>query len=280
MKLLKGKKISEKILNSLKNKIKKEKLKPALAVVLVGDNIASRIYVSLKEKAAGKIGIKFYLHKFSAKAKEMEIIKSIKKLNTDKKISGIIVQLPLPKNLNTQKIINAIDPKKDADGFSAFGRPAEGWHQKDKIEPVLPKAIMKILEIKNLRLNLRFRGAMIVANSEKFGKIMVASLKQKKISGVYILAKEIKKNRIKIKKADVVISAVGKPGLIRGDMIKKGAIVIDAGITKKGKKVLGDVDFTSVKTKASYITPVPGGVGPVTIACLLENVYLLSKKSH
>lgn len=279
MKLLIGKKISEDILIGLRSRISRKKTKLGLAVILIGKNPASDIYAKLKEKAAKKIGIKFYLHKFKRSAKKKKIIEKIKKLNNNQKINGIIVQLPLPKKFHAQKIINAIDPRKDADGFNPQNIKLF-LNGKGEIFPVLPKAIMKILEaVPRARLS-EAKKAVIAANSKLFGEAMKTALKQKNIKANYILAKAIKKELIKIRSADIVISVVGKPGFIKGEMIKKGAIIIDAGITKRGKKVLGDVDFNSVKNKASYLTPVPGGVGPVTIACLLKNVYLLSKKSH
>ncbi|OGI16582.1 MAG: hypothetical protein A3J63_01900 [Candidatus Moranbacteria bacterium RIFCSPHIGHO2_02_FULL_40_12b] len=275
MKLLKGKLIAEKILNNLKLEIKRRGIKPGLAVVLIGDDKASRIYVNLKKKAARKVGVGFYIFKFGDKAEENKIIKKIKDLNADKKISGIIVQFPLPKKFNTQKIINAIDLKKDADGFSAKGG--------GKISPVFPAAIVKLINqafpkvqpSEFLRLNLR---SVIIANSEIFGRTIKSMLEEKNIAAEYFLYKNIKKNIIKIKNADIIVSAIGIPKLIKGDMIKKGAIIIDGGITKKGKKVLGDADYKSVKNTAGWLSPVPGGVGPVTVACLLENVYILSKK--
>lgn len=268
MKLLKGKNIADKILSKIKAKIRKEKIKPILAVVLIGENKASRIYVNLKKKAAKKIGIGFRLYKFSKNSSEAEIIKKIKELNGDKKISGIIIQLPLPKKFNAQKIINAINPKKDADGFSA----------KSIVDPVFPKAIMNMLEAVPRAKLLENKKCLVIANSERFGKVMAATLKKKKIKAEYILYKNYKKSLPAVRQADIIISAVGKPDLMKGAMIKKGAIIIDGGITKVGKKVLGDADFKSVKNIAGYLSPVPGGVGPVTIACLLENVYLLAKK--
>lgn len=271
MKLLKGKRISEKILKTLKNRIKREKLKPTLAVFLVGEDKASEIYVNLKSKAAEHVGIKFLLLKFKKTEREAKIIQKIEELNKNKKISGIIVQLPLLKKFNTQKIINTIDPAKDVDGFHPknlkyflSGQP--------EICPVFPMAIMKFLKPSF------GKKAVVIAHSKKFGEIMIAALKKKKVKATYILQKEANKNLVEIKRADIIISAVGQPGLIKGDMIKKGAIIIDGGITKVKKKVLGDVDFYSVKNTANYLTPVPGGVGPVTIACLLENVYLAAKK--
>lgn len=273
MKLLRGKKIAGKILADLKKAVKRENLKPALAVVLAGENKASRVYVGLKKRAAKNIGINFYLCKFKESEEEATIIGKIKELNEDKKIHGIIVQLPLPKKLNTQKIINIILPEKDADGFSAKGGSALGGHPL----PVFPHAIMLLIE--SSKQKLQGRRAIVVVNSKIFGETMIATLKQKGMKAEYILSEKIKNNLSKIKNADILISAVGKPGLIKGAMIKKGAIIVDGGITKIGKKILGDVDFESVKNKAAYISPVPGGVGPVTIACLLESIYLLSKKS-
>lgn len=273
--LLKGKKISDKILEDLKIRIRKEKLKPGLAVVLVGKNPASEIYVRLKKKAAGKVGIIFHLYRFPEKSKEAAIIGKIRKLSSDKKISGIIVQLPLPGALNRQRIISAIDRKKDADGFhpknpSLFSRGSK------EIFPVLPKTIVKILEFS--KVNLKNKKALIIANSIEFGGTMKKALRSKKIRATYILARDLKKYPSKVKNSDIIVTLVGRPGLITGNMLKEGVMVVDGGITKVGKKVLGDVDLKSVQNKASYVTPVPGGVGPVTIACLLENVYLLSKK--
>lgn len=272
MKLLKGKKIADEILKKIKGEIKKSSLQPALAVILIGNDKASHLYVNLKRKAAQKIGIKFQLVRFSEKVKEEEIIQKIKELNADKKISGIIVQLPLSKKLSTQKIIDAIDLQKDVDGFSSKNNAS--------LQPVFPQAIIEMLSAIFLKVPFRKEArAVVIANSEIFGEVMVDTLKKKKISGEYILSNKLKESIKKIQEADIIISAVGKPGLITDKMIKKDAIIIDGGITKKGKKVFGDVDFKSVKNVASYITPVPGGVGPVTIACLLKNTYLAIKKS-
>jgi methylenetetrahydrofolate dehydrogenase (NADP+)/methenyltetrahydrofolate cyclohydrolase len=274
MRLLKGKEVADKILKNLKEAIKKEKVKPCLAVILVGEDSASKIYVELKKKAAKAIGIDFYLHKFKKLTKTSEIVDKIKELNVNEKIHGIIVQLPLPKKTNTQKIINTIFLEKDADGFSAKSEAVFGGQAR----PVFPAAIIKLLESSGA--SLRNKKAIVIANSKIFGETMLVALKQEKIRGKYILYKNHEKNLLAIKKADLVITAVGKPNFLKGDMVKKGAIIVDGGITKIGKKVLGDVDFESVKNKASCVSPVPGGVGPVTIACLLENVYFLNKKSQ
>lgn len=281
MKLLKGKKVADKILKEIERNIKKYNLKPSLAVVLVGDDKASEIYVRLKEKAAERIGIGFRLFRFKKSESEKIIINKLSDLNKNKNISGIIVQLPLPKKFNTQKIINSINIQKDVDGFSAKGGSALGGYPLKSFtgfQPVFPHAIIKLLEaIPRARLSERCKAVALV-NSKKFGKVMIAALTKKKIKARYVLYEEIKKNPKIIKQADIIISAIGKPGLINSEMIKKGAIIIDGGITKIDEKVLGDADFESVKKVAGYLSPVPGGVGPVTIACLLENVYIASKK--
>lgn len=276
MKLLKGKIIADKILSKISLEIKGGKIAPVLAVILIGKNKASETYVELKEKAARKVGIGFYLFRFSEKSKESEIIQKIKELNRNKEISGIIVQLPLPGKFNAQKIINAIDPKKDADGFHPENIKLF-LQGKGSVDPVFPKAIVKMIE--SVNVDLKGKKAIVVANSEKFGRTMKVALGKDKISAEYLLQKNFKKYFSVIALADIIISAIGNPGVIKSGMVKKGAIVVDGGIAKKGKKVLGDVNFDSVKNVAGYLSPVPGGVGPVTVACLLENVYLLSKKS-
>jgi methylenetetrahydrofolate dehydrogenase (NADP+)/methenyltetrahydrofolate cyclohydrolase len=263
MKLLKGKIVAEKILGELRKKIAKRRIKPGLAVVLVGENKASDIYVSLKQRAAGRVDMDFWVLKFSARSAEKDILQAIKELNQDENINGIIVQLPLPKKFNTQKIISAIDSKKDADGFSGMN-------------PVFPMAIWKLLESSGKEL--KNKKAVVIANSEIFGEMMVKVLKNKKIKAEYILSKNIKGQIPNIKSADIIVTAIGKPKFLKGTMLKKGAIVIDGGISKQEKRVLGDVDFGSISKVAGALSPVPGGVGPVTIACLLENVVRLSKK--
>lgn len=274
MKLLKGRKIANEILADVKLKIKKQKLEPRLAVILVGENKASKLYIELKAQAAKKVGIKLILYKFKSGAKEKDIIKLIKLLNKDKKINGILVQLPLLKKYHTQKIIGAINSQKDADGFSAkSGHPSKNFI---KPLPVFPAAIIKLLE--STRINLKNKKGIVISNSDIFGKIMIKAMEKGKIKAIYLLSKNFKKNIDKIKSSDILITAVGKPGIINGKIIKKGAVVIDGGIAKRGKKVLGDVDFNSVAGIAGYLSPVPGGVGPVTIACLLENVYQLALK--
>lgn len=279
MKLLKGKEIADKILENIKQKIEKEKLDVGLAVILVGKNKASDIYVRLKKEAAEKIGINFYLFKFKKSEENLEnkTIKKITDLNTNKKISGIIVQLPLPGELNTQKIISSISPHKDVDGFHPENIKLF-LGNREIIWPVFPKAIIKMIE----SASVKFSGkkVVVVANSEKFGKIMTETLRRKNIKADRILTGDIKKNISIIKQADIIVTACGIPRLIKGEMIKKGVIIIDGGIAKKGNKVFGDVDMESVKNIAAFLSPVPGGVGSVTVACLLENVYLITLNKY
>jgi len=279
MKFIKGKKISEEISKNIKCRIKKEKLDIGLAVVLVGENKASKIYTRLKKKAAEKVGINFFKCEFNDKGDrnnlENRVIEKIKELNVDEKVSGMIVQLPLPEGLDMRKIINSIDPQKDADGFHPENVKLF-FENKDRIWPVFPKAIIKMIESAGVKLGEK--KAVIIANSEKFGEIMVEVLKRKNIKAEYILVGNVKKNLHIIKQADIIVTACGIPGLVKGGMIKKGAVIIDGGIAKKGKKVWGDVDIESVKNIIGYVSPVPGGVGPVTVACLLENVLILGEK--
>jgi len=270
MKLLEGKKVADKILDKIKKDIKKSQRKPSLAVVLIGNDKASELYVKIKKEEAKKVRIDFFLFRFKENSSEKKVIEKIRNLNRDRKISGIIVQLPLPKKINTQKIISSVSSLKDVDGFSANGK-----NSKSVLKPVFPMAIIKLLESSGQKIDNK--KAIVISNSKLFGEVMSKALREKKMKSGYILKKEIKNNLAKIKRADILVSAVGSRGIIKGEMIKSGAIVIDGGIAKEKNKVFGDVDFKSVKNIAGFLTPVPGGVGPVTVACLLKNVYLASK---
>lgn len=274
MKILDGKKISEKILDNISKDLKKNKSKPGLAVILTGNDKASELYVKIKKEKAKKVGINFLLFRFKEKSDEKIILEKIKSLNDEKKINGIIVQLPLPKKFHTQKIIDAINPVKDVDGFHPENIKLF-LEKRGEIFPVFPQAIFKLIE--SSKQNLRNKKAIIISNSKLFGEIMLEALKKEDIKAKYILKKEISDNLEKIKKADILISAVGNREIIKGDMVKSGVIIIDGGISKKGKKVFGDVDFKSVEHLKGFISPVPGGAGPMTVACLLENVFLAFK---
>lgn len=265
MKLLYGKPIADKILDRLKSDILRSDKKPGLAVILVGDDEASHLYVSLKEKKAQEIGINFSKFNLAENVSENDIIDLIQKLNDDENTHGIIVQLPLPKNFDTEKIISKINPKKDADGFS----------DKSELIPVFPHAILLLMESSGE--TLENKKAAIIANSDEFGKVMAGTLLKRNIPAEYFISRHMLSNLDKVKDADIVISAVGSYGFLKGEMLKDEVIVIDGGIEKVNGKVMGDIDFASIEPKNGFLTPVPGGVGPVTIACLLENTYLAFK---
>lgn len=270
MKLLYGKPIAQEILDRLKSAIFQCDQKPGLAVVLVGDDSASHIYVNLKEKAAREIGMAFFRFQFEKTVEEKMILETLAEINADERIHGVIVQLPLPAHFDTQKIIDAIQVRKDADGFHPENT-ARFLAGNGLLWPVFPHAIVKL--IKGSGEDLAGKKGVVLANSAEFGSVMCAALEREKIDAEYVLREELPAKLSKVKEADVVVSAVGSPGLLRGEMFKEGAIVIDGGIEKVGEKVVGDVDFASTEGKNGFLTPVPGGVGPVTIACLLENVY-------
>jgi len=275
MTILYGKPVSDRILADLKEKISRGESVPGLAVILVGQDKASKIYVGLKERRANEIGVDFSLFRFPADATEDGIILKIRELNGDRTINGIIVQVPLPKKFDTQRIIDEISPEKDVDGFHPEN--IERFQEEgDVFWPVFPKAIVTLLE--SAGEDLAGKNAVVVANSEKFGQVMRTALQRKGVRTEYVLFENVTAEVERIRKADIVVTAVGEPGIIHGDMIKKGAIIIDGGIVENENKVLGDVDFESVKEIATYVSPVPGGVGPVTIACLLENVYMAFEK--
>lgn len=273
MNLINGRILAEKIKDKIAPCIKemcddKNKRRPNLAIILVGDRDDSKLYVSLKEKEGRRVGIDTSLYLFSDKVSEKKLIETINFLNQDIETDAILVQLPLPKNLNTDKIINTIDLNKDVDGFTL--------ENLKKIESSLfniPPVFGAIIEILN-SINFDFKSkkeALIIANSEIFGLNLVKFLKQKNLQSQWIEPND-SELILKTKKADILITMCGKPELIKADGIKNDVIIIDAGIIKIDNKIKGDVDFNSVKDKIKFITPVPGGVGPLTIACLLKNV--------
>ncbi|MBM3256454.1 MAG: bifunctional 5,10-methylenetetrahydrofolate dehydrogenase/5,10-methenyltetrahydrofolate cyclohydrolase [Candidatus Moranbacteria bacterium] len=275
MRIINGKLIAEGLLSSLRQDIRKSKNRPTLAVVLIGADKASRLYVKLKKKAAERVGVKFSLFQLKASVKQGEALRLIKNLNCRQEINGIIVQLPLPEKLGADKIIGSIDPSKDADGFHPKNL-RKSLRGKRGVLPVFPSAIMEL--VKNTKVALEEKKAIVLCNSRTFGRAMSAALAREKMAVSFVLKENVFYNKRKIKEADLVVTALGEPGFIKGPMLKTGAVVIDGGIAKKDRKVLGDVDFASAAPIVGYISPVPGGVGPVTIACLLRNVHKLAGK--
>jgi len=276
--IIDGKKFAQELRNEIKKEIesikKTRNTTPGLTVILVGNHTPSEIYVRNKELSAKEVGIASEVIRFESSITQEKLIEVIHGLNKDKKVHGILVQLPLPPHINGSKIIEEIDPKKDVDGFHPVnvGNLSSG---KDSLVPCTP--LGSYLLIKNVQKNLTGLEALIIGRSNLNGKPM-AQLLLKEDCTVTIGHSKTKNLKELCQKADIVVAAVGRANLVKGDWVKEGAIVIDVGINreedkteKKGYKIVGDVEFDSVVKKARAITPVPGGVGPMTIACLLNN---------
>jgi len=271
MQILDGKELSTSIKDELKNKViklKAESITPGLAVIVVGDDVASHTYVKMKESACEKIGIYSIVHKMPSDISQEKIVETIQMINTNPNIDGILVQLPLPKHIDTDKILQTVSPDKDVDGFHPLnsGKLSLGL---DTFVPCTPLGVMKILQ--KYEIDPKGLDVCIVGASNIVGKPMM-NLLLNEFATVDICHIHTKDLKVHVKRADMVIVGVGKPNLITVDMVKEGAIVIDIGINRlESGKLVGDVDFEKVSQICSYITPVPGGVGPMTIAMLLEN---------
>lgn len=275
--ILDGRKIAEDIKKELKNEVldlKKKGIFPKLAVILAGENLSSKIYVKNKEKACQETGIISKVYVFGKKDTQKDIISLILRLNKDKKTNGILVQLPLPKEFDTKEIISKIDPKKDVDCFHPenIGRL---FLKYPVFSPCTPAGIMEILSRNNLKVD--GKDMLIVGRSDIVGKPL-SIIATNANATVTLAHSRTKKLKEKCLRADILVSATGKIGLVKADMVKNGAIVIDVGINyNKKKELVGDVDFEKVKKKVLAITPVPGGVGPMTVAMLLRNTVKTAK---
>lgn len=249
--------------------LKRRKITPKLVIILVGNNPASLSYIKQKENAALKTGIAYEQKNLSARTSTAVLVKLIEKLNRDKKTHGILVQLPLPRHIKTPLVIRAIDPKKDVDGFHAYniGKMFLSKEFED-LAPCTPRGIIKMLEFYNI--SPKGKHAVIIGRSNIVGK-PVAIMLINRDATVTVCHSKTKNLAALTRQADILIAAAGKPGFVKANMVKKGAVVIDVGVTKVENKLAGDVDFENVKRKASWISPVPGGVGPMTVACLMEN---------
>lgn len=255
--------------------LKGQGVTPGLAVVLVGDDPASRVYVTMKEKACEKAGIFSDEHKLPAETTEAQLLALIDELNNDPRIDGILVQLPLPDHIDESKVLEAISPAKDADGFHPYnvGRLATG---NPLFQPCTPYGVMKMLE--HTGVDLKGKEVVVVGRSNIVGK-PVALMCLAQHATVTLCHSRTKDLPAKVGQADVLIAAVGRPEMIKGDWIKEGAVVIDVGVNRVGeKKLVGDVEFEAAKARASAITPVPGGVGPMTITMLLYNTVEGAKR--
>ena len=269
-KILNGKELALCIREKLKEQINLLPIKPSLAIILVGNNEASKIYVRNKIKASDEIGIETSVHILGDNIQQNELENLIANLNSDKNINGIMVQLPLPKHIDEQKILKLIDPKKDVDGFHPYNIGLLQNNSEETVVAATPKGIIRLLE--NANTDFEGKHALVIGRSQIVGK-PIAMLLLNKNCTVTIAHSKTKNLAQLISQADIVVSACGCPKMIKGEWIKDGAIVIDVGINRIEGKLCGDVDFENAKEKASFITPVPGGVGPMTIAMLLENTY-------
>ena len=269
--IIDGKKEAQSLRDAIKKEIDSLKSKnnkvPGLTVILIGDFVPSQIYVKNKERNAKEVGINSDIIRYAKDVSEQEVLKKIKELNNNEAVSGILVQLPLPPQINKEKIINAINPLKDVDGFHPInvGNLSSGYNA---TVPCTPLGCL--LLIKKIEPNLSGKHAIIIGRSNLNGKPM-AQLLLKENCTVTIVHSKTKDLKTECLKADILVAAVGVPNLVKSDWVKKDSIVIDVGINKVGDKIVGDVEFETVKEKAKAITPVPGGVGPMTIACLLKN---------
>jgi len=269
--ILDGKKESALIREEIKKEIleikKKTNKSPGLSVILIGDFLPSQIYVKNKEKNSKEVGINSEIIKYPKEVKESEVLEKIQKLNNNNNVSGILVQLPLPAHISKEKIINAIKPSKDVDGFHPInvGNLSSGYKA---IVPCTPLGCL--LLIKKVEKNLTGKHAVIIGRSNLNGKPMLQLLLKENCT-VSIVHSKTKDLKSECQKADILVAAVGVANLVKGDWVKKNSIIIDVGINKVEGKIVGDVDFEEVKDKVKAITPVPGGVGPMTIACLLKN---------
>jgi methylenetetrahydrofolate dehydrogenase (NADP+)/methenyltetrahydrofolate cyclohydrolase len=277
--LIDGKKIANDLLQTIKKEIEarenKQIRKPCLAVILIGDNPASEVYVRNKKIACEKVGIKSISVDLKSDVTEKEVLKLVSKLNDDSEVDGILVQSPLPKHVNEDLVINAISPLKDVDGFhpTNIGLLAI---KKPRLRSCTPYGVIKML--KTLNINLAGMRATVVGASNNVGRPMALELLLENCTVTICNSKTVDL-QTKVGQAELVVVAAGIKNIVMGEWIKQGAIVIDIGINRVDGKLVGDVEFSVAKDKASYITPVPGGVGPMTVATLMENTLLAQKLS-
>ena len=287
--ILDGKKVAQKLKDGLKIEIENIKLKfhrvPGLAVIQVGNVAASSVYVKAKTKAAKEVGINVFDHHIEETTNQNDLINLIKQLNNDDDVNGILVQLPLPKNINEEIVLNSIVPHKDADGFHPLNVGKLSVSQKNDESLMIPCTPYGcLLLLRELKINLTGKIAVVIGRSNIVGKPMAQLLLKESCTVTTVHSKTLNIESI-CKNADILIAAIGKPEFINKNWVKDGAIVIDVGINRikiddEKSKLVGDVMFNEIKQIASAITPVPGGVGPMTIACLLRNTTMAFKNSN
>jgi methylenetetrahydrofolate dehydrogenase (NADP+)/methenyltetrahydrofolate cyclohydrolase len=272
--LLNGKSLANEIKDNLKEEISSYHRKIGLAVVLVGEDQASHLYVSMKKKATEYVGMESISLQFPEDISEEKLISEIEKLNTNSKVDGILVQLPLPNHIDSNKILEIVSPEKDVDGFHPYnvGGVLSGL---DTFAPSTPVGMVELLD--KYEIDIQGKNVVVVGASNIVGKPIASLLLNRNatVEICHIYTENLKEHTLK---ADILVVAVGKANLITADMVKEGVVILDVGINKVGNKIVGDVDFDAVSKKASYITPVPGGVGPMTIAMLLKNTLKSAKR--
>ncbi|MGO1528268.1 bifunctional methylenetetrahydrofolate dehydrogenase/methenyltetrahydrofolate cyclohydrolase FolD [Senegalia sp. (in: firmicutes)] len=277
MQTINGKEVSKKIREELQNEIdqlKEKGITPGLSVIIVGDNPASKTYVKSKDKACKQLGMKSEVHSLDGDVSEEELLNLIDKLNNDETIHGILVQLPLPNHIDEKKVIEKISPNKDVDGFHPInaGKLLVG---EDTFIPCTPHGIIKLMESENI--DIEGKRAVILGRSNIVGKPISLLLLEKNATVTICHSKTENLKEI-TKEADILIAAIGKANFVKSDMVKDGAIVIDVGINRVDGKLVGDVDFDSVNKLNGFITPVPGGVGPMTITMLIYNTVIAARR--
>jgi len=275
-KLLEGKPLAQRLKEEIKQQINSLEKKPVLVSIQVGDNAGAEAYVKSQKKTAEDLGIEYRFHKLSQDTAEVSLIEFIQKLNVDKSVNGIIIQMPLPAQIDYKKISQFIIPDKDVEGMhpTNIGKVLFG---KAKILPCTPAAVMELL--KETGIDLYGKEVVVVGHSEIVGKPLALLLLDKfaTVTVCHIGTSKAGKLEEHVRKAEVLIVAVGKAGLIKGEWIKEGAVVIDVGINRVADKIVGDVEFEAAEKRAAYITPVPGGVGPLTVTMLMRNVVEAAK---
>ena len=269
--LIDGRLVSKKIYENLSDEILFLSKKPCLAVIIVGEDPASRIYVNLKRKKAQELGIKSIVEQMPTATSQQELLNKIEQLNNDNEVNAILVQLPLPSHIDTKAVLEKIDPLKDVDCFHPYnmGRIATGT--KPYVYPCTPKGIIRLLEYYNIQP--QGKHAVVIGRSNIVGRPVAQMLLNENATVTICHSKTANLAEI-TKTADILISAVGQKNLVKPDMVKEGVVVIDVGMNRTDEgKLCGDVDFYGVESKASFITPVPGGVGPMTICSLMQNTF-------
>jgi methylenetetrahydrofolate dehydrogenase (NADP+)/methenyltetrahydrofolate cyclohydrolase len=278
-KILDGKALAQHLGRNLAeetNSLKSHGINPKFCVINIGEDPASKVYVRSKRKKAEKIGIKQVVYQLPEDESEEDVLRLIDRLNADAEVAGLMVQLPVPDQIDVDKVIERIDPEKDVDGLTPanIGRL---WMGKHFVEPATAAGIIALLD--HYQIDLNGKNAVIVGRSNIVGKPLAALMLERNAS-VSILHSHTRDLGELTRRADILVSAVGKPHMIKAEMVKEGAVVIDVGINRVDGQLMGDVDFDQVKDKASWITPVPGGVGPLTVEFLMEEVIKLTRRQH